>query len=130
MLPSSTRTAEILPAAKTLRSFAETFYMPYSPLRRSTRKMIPLVEQPVMSMLTLLSFATGHKQRILETFNKSVATANTTHQEYTCQGAPTYPYFSKPLEMCIYIHASVPPIPFWSCLHQENTFFFWIYKTV
>ena len=49
------------------------------------------------------------------------------HQECISQGAPTYPYFSKPLK----IYVSVPPTPFWSCLHQKTlpgTFFFRIYK--
>ena len=38
-------------------------------------------------------------------------------QEYTSQGAPTYPYFSNPSK----IYISVSPVPFWSCLHQKNT---------
>ena len=57
-----------------------------------------------MNIVTLLYVVTkssknkGYPQNPI----KSVATTNTTHQEYTSQGAPTYPYFSKPLKICIF----------------------------
>ena len=66
--------------------------------------MILLVEQPSMNMLTLLYFVTSKqpkKKRYPQNPIKSAAT-NTTHQEYTSQGAPTYPYFSKLLKRCIF----------------------------
>ena len=61
-----------------------------------------------MNMLTLLYFVTSKQPKnkaypqnpILR--SKSVATTNTTHQEYTSPGAPTYPSFSKPLKICIF----------------------------
>ena len=54
-----------------------------------------------MYMLTLLYFLTSKqpkKKRYPQNLTKSVATANTTHQEYICQGSPTTPifYFSDP----------------------------------
>ena len=66
-----------------------------------------------MNMLTLLYFVTSKQPKnkaypqnpILR--SKSVATTNTTHQEYTSPGAPTYPSFSKPLKICIFqLHQS------------------------
>ena len=92
-----------------------------SPLRTSIRKMILLVEQPIMNMLTLLCFVTskqpknkGYPQNPI----KSVATTNTTHQEYTAPGAPTYPYFFQTVES---MYISALSVPFWPCLYQKST---------
>ena len=67
--------------------------------------MILLVEQPIMNMLTFLNFVTNKQsknKRYPHNPKKSVATTFTTYQQYTSPGAPTYPYFSKPLRICIF----------------------------
>ena len=56
------------------------------------------------------------KQKIPANFSTISSTINTTHLQYTSQGAPTYPFLQIVI-VCI----SAPPGPFWSCLHQKNT---------
>ena len=57
------------------------------------------------------------KQKIPAKFITTSATINTIHQRYTSQfGGPTYPFLHIVI-VCI----SVPPVSFWSHLHQKNT---------
>ena len=83
-----------------------------------------------MNMLTLLYFVSikqpknkGYPQNSI----KSVATANTTHQEYTSVGVPTYPYFSKPIKIRVFQLYQSPSSPVYT---RKTLQVFRIYETV
>ena len=78
-----------------------------------------------MNMITLLYFVTSRQPKnkgCPQNPIKSVATTNTTHQEYTSQDAPTIrtTLFLQTVKY-IYIYISAPPVAFWSCVHQKST---------
>ena len=82
---------------------------------------IPVVNETLYSPTTIRDFPERMINSVPFIFHPSrkryISVVRSRHQECTSQGAPTYPYFFKPLK----IYISVPPVPFWSCLHQKNT---------
>ena len=75
-----------------------------------------------MNMITLLYFVTSRQPKnkgCPQNPIKSVATTNTTHQEYTSQDAPTIR--STLFLQTVKTYISAPSVAFRSCLHQKNT---------
>ena len=93
-------------------------------LRTSVRKMILMVDQPVNReyahppLFCNQSEDYCQKQTIPAKLSTISATINTTHLQFTSQGAPTYHF-----HLIVIVCMSAPPGPFWSCLHV-----FLIYK--
>ena len=97
-----------------------------SPLLTSIRNMILLVEQPINHEHAHPPYFVTSKQPKNKGYPlnpiKSVAATNTTHQQHTSQGAPTYPYFSKPLKYVYFsstsplLAMSIPEQYYKSCL--------------
>ena len=81
-----------------------------------------------MNKLTLLYFVTSKQpknERYPQKSIQSIATANTTHQEYTSRC--TYvPLLSKPLKICIFQLNQIPSGPVYT---RKHTQVFRIYKT-
>ena len=81
-------------------------------------------------MLTLVYFVTSKQpknKRYPQNSIKSVATPNTTYQQYTSPGAPTHPCFSKPQKICVFQLYQSPSGPVYA--RRTHKSYFRIYKT-
>ena len=88
--------------------------------KHSQHDTVPRATNQSLNMLIYFNLQSTRrllpKQKIPAKFNIISATINTTHLQYTSQGARTYPVLPIVIA-CI----TAPPGPFWSCLHQKHT---------